>query len=112
MTQAKPRPRAETISRYFMSWPKFKKLLEAFDDSPGYRLSYFQGEAEILTVLPEHGRIAEILTFLLSIWRSIMVLTLRQAATPQSKKRVKLALKRTSPIGLTIGIQQKPRRQT
>lgn len=68
MTQAKHRPKDDIIIRHFMSWPKFKKLQEAFSETPGCRLSYYQGEVEILTVSPEHGRIAELLTFLLSLW--------------------------------------------
>lgn len=48
-----------------MSWQQFKLLQEVFADSPGIRLSYYQGDAEILAVSQEHeacsGRIALLL---------------------------------------------------
>lgn len=51
-----------------MSWIDFEKLQEAFSNYPGYRLSFYEGEVEILTVSPEHGIFSENLTFLLNLW--------------------------------------------
>lgn len=51
-----------------LSWQQFKALQQAFDDSPGVRVNYFDRDVEILTVSPQHGIIAENLGFLLELW--------------------------------------------
>lgn len=68
MTLSLDKPRDEVVFREILTWEKFKKLDEALSGIPGYRLSYYEGEVELLSVSPEHGRIAELLTFLLSLW--------------------------------------------
>lgn len=51
-----------------LSWHQFKALQQAFTDSPGIRINYFDGAVEILTVSPQHGIIAGNLGFLLELW--------------------------------------------
>lgn len=51
-----------------LSWHKFKALQQVFDDLPGVRINYFNGDVEILSVSPQHGIIAGNLGFLLELW--------------------------------------------
>ncbi|WP_322743783.1 Uma2 family endonuclease [Vasconcelosia minhoensis] len=51
-----------------LGWQQFKALQRAFEDSPGVRVNYFDGDVEILTVSPQHGIIAGNLGFLLELW--------------------------------------------
>ncbi|MEL6136575.1 MAG: Uma2 family endonuclease [Cyanobacteria bacterium J06628_6] len=51
-----------------LNWLQFKSLKAAFDGSPGVRVSYFNGEIEIVTVSPLHGIVAGNLGFLLELW--------------------------------------------
>lgn len=65
MMQALDRSSDQKLIHSGMSWQQFKLLEEVFVDSPGIRLSYYKGDAEILAVSPEHeacsGRIALLL---------------------------------------------------
>ncbi|PZO10783.1 MAG: hypothetical protein DCF25_20160 [Leptolyngbya foveolarum] len=51
-----------------LDWHKFKALQQAFADLPGVRISYFNGDVEILSVSPQHGIIAGNLGFLIELW--------------------------------------------
>jgi Uma2 family endonuclease len=51
-----------------LDWRKFKALQQAFEDSPGVRVNYFEGDIEILSVSPQHGIIAGNLGFLVELW--------------------------------------------
>lgn len=51
-----------------LDWHKFKALQNAFSDLPGVRISYFNGDVEILSVSPQHGIIAGNLGFLIELW--------------------------------------------
>jgi Uma2 family endonuclease len=66
MTVAVDKP--QTFTHSSLTWEQFKALQAAFADSPGVRVSYYQGEVELLSVSPEHGIIAGNLGFLLELW--------------------------------------------
>ena len=51
-----------------LDWLKFKALQNAFSDLPGVRISYFDGDVEIMSVSPQHGIIAGNLGFLIELW--------------------------------------------
>lgn len=54
MTQTIDKPTEKRFTHSGMNWHQFKLLQESFADSPGIRLSYYQGELEILSTSPEH----------------------------------------------------------
>ncbi|NJL48627.1 MAG: Uma2 family endonuclease [Leptolyngbyaceae cyanobacterium SM2_5_2] len=59
---------AQTFTHAGLTWVQFKALQAAFTDSLGVRVSYYQGEVELLAVSPKHGIIAGNLGFLLELW--------------------------------------------
>ncbi len=69
MVQAPNRP--PQAEQHFIhagvTWDGFKAMQAALD-SPGLRMSYFQGEIELLTVSDLHGLIAENLGYLLEMY--------------------------------------------
>ena len=54
MTQTLIKPTDQRFTHSGVSWEHFQLIQEAFNDSPGIRLSYYQGEVEILAVSEDH----------------------------------------------------------
>ncbi|NET39408.1 MAG: Uma2 family endonuclease [Cyanothece sp. SIO1E1] len=61
----RPAPKEQHFTYSGLNWEQFKALQSAFADSPGVRVSYFQGEVELLAVSPEHGIAAGNLGYLI-----------------------------------------------
>jgi Uma2 family endonuclease len=54
MTQTLIKPTDQRLIHSGVSWQQFQLIQSAFSDSPGIRLSYYQGEVEILAVSQDH----------------------------------------------------------
>jgi Uma2 family endonuclease len=53
-TLTKPQQTDQRFTHSGVSWEQFQLIQEAFSDSPGIRLFYYQGEVEILAVSQDH----------------------------------------------------------
>ena len=65
MTQTLDKPTDRRFIHSGVSWEKFKLIEAGFDDSPGIRLFYYEGEVEILAVSQEHETISRFTGLLL-----------------------------------------------
>ena len=65
MTQTLSKPIDQRFTHSGVSWQQFQLIQEAFSDSPGIRLSYYQGEVEILAVSQDHEFFSRLISHML-----------------------------------------------
>jgi Uma2 family endonuclease len=70
MTQTLIKPTDQRLTHSGVSWQQFQLIQEGFNDSPGIRLFYYQGEVEILAVSEDHEAFSRFISGLLIIYFS------------------------------------------
>ncbi len=61
MSTVSSSPRPQRLVLYGVSWDEYTRMLHAFVDRPGFRLTYDRGTLEIMSPLHEHESNAEML---------------------------------------------------
>jgi len=68
MTQTRLKPLDQRLVYSGISWQEFKSIETGFANAPGIRLSYYQGEVEILGVSQDHEFFSRTISALLFIY--------------------------------------------
>ena len=69
-----------------ISWSEFEELLQEFDEHPGTRLAYDNGQLEIMVPLPEHEDAKEIISDLIKILLEELDIEFRALGSTNFKK--------------------------
>ena len=68
MTQTLDKPKDQRLIHQGVTWEKFKLIQAGFDNAPGIRLFYYEGEVEILAVSQDHEFFSRTISGLLFIY--------------------------------------------
>ena len=89
MSSASSRTRPQRLVLYGVSWREYTRMLRAFAERPGYRLTYDRGTLEIMSPLWEHEVPADLLGNIIVVLTEEMKLPRRAGGSITLRRRRK-----------------------